>query len=133
MHGEKIGEKEMIEQSARVHNLQKIMNLMLGYGKREDDIPPYRAVGPVTEEEYLSRQERYDKQLREELKLDPEQLSLQEKIEKLRKHRFEQYDKLMDAAYERRGWTKEGVPRIERLKELGIDLPELVDIVKSLQ
>jgi len=133
MTGKKIGEKEMIEQSARVHNLQKIMNLMLGYGKREDDIPPYRAVGPVTEEEYLSRQERYDKQLREELKLDPEQLSLQEKIEKLRKHRFEQYDKLMDAAYERRGWTKEGVPRIERLKELGIDLPELVDIVKSLQ
>ncbi len=133
MTGKKIGEKEMIEQSARVHNLQKIMNLMMGYGKREDDIPPYRAVGPVTEEEYLSRQERYDKQLREELKLDPEQLSLQEKIEKLRKHRFEQYDKLMDAAYERRGWTKEGVPRIERLKELGIDLPELVDIVKSLQ
>src|SRR5690554_4232116 len=133
MTGKKIGEKEMIDQSARVHNLQRVMNIMMGYGKREDDVPPYRAVGPVTEEEYLSRQERYDKQLREELKLDPEKLSLEEKIEKIRQYRYEQYDKLMDAAYERRGWTKDGVPRVERLKELGIDLPELVEIVKAYQ
>jgi aldehyde:ferredoxin oxidoreductase len=35
----------------------------------------------------------------------------------------------MDAAYKRRGWTRDGVPTVERLKELGIDLPELVAIV----
>jgi aldehyde:ferredoxin oxidoreductase len=131
MTGKAIDEEEMLNQSARVHNLQKIISLMLGYGERKDDIPPYRAAGPVTEEEYLSRQERYDKQLKENLNVDPEQLSLQEKIAMLRKFRYEQYDKVTDAAFERRGWTKQGVPKLERLKELGIDLPELVEIVKQ--
>ena len=32
-------------------------------GLRKHDAIPYRSMGPVTEEEYLSRQERYDKQL----------------------------------------------------------------------
>jgi aldehyde:ferredoxin oxidoreductase len=39
----------------------------------------------------------------------------------------------VDAAYQRRGWTQNGVPKIERLKELGIDLPELLEIVKPHQ
>jgi aldehyde:ferredoxin oxidoreductase len=39
----------------------------------------------------------------------------------------------MDAVYRRRGWTRNGVPKIKRLKELGIDLPELVDIVAADQ
>ena len=133
MTGKPVDEEKMLEQSARVHNLQKIMSIMRGHGFREDDIPPYRAVGPVTEEEYLSRQERYDKQLKEQVGVEPENMSLQEKMEKLREFRFAQYDKLMDAAYKRRGWTKQGVPTIERLKELGIDLPELVEIVKPYQ
>ena len=106
---------------------------MMGYGQREDDIPPYRAIGPVTEEEYLSRQERYDKQLQENLKVDPTKMTLAEKRELTRKYRYEQYNKVIDAAYKRRGWNNKGIPTIERLKELGIDLPELVEIVKSYQ
>ena len=51
----------------------------------------------------------------------------------LRKHRVELYNKVVDVAYKRRGWTKNGVPTIKRLKELGIDLPELVEIVKPDQ
>ena len=51
----------------------------------------------------------------------------------LREHRMEMYNKVTDAAYKRRGWTKNGVPKIERLQELGIDLPELVEIVKNDQ
>ncbi|MBU8920787.1 MAG: aldehyde ferredoxin oxidoreductase C-terminal domain-containing protein, partial [Bacteroidales bacterium] len=43
------------------------------------------------------------------------------------------YNKVVDAAYDRRGWTRNGVPKIERLKELGIDLPELVEIIKDDQ
>ena len=50
-----------------------------------------------------------------------------------RKFRMKQYNDVVDAAYERRGWTKNGVPKIERLEELGIDLPELVEIIKSDQ
>ena len=31
------------------------------------------------------------------------------------------------------GWTRDGVPKIERLKELGIDMPRLVEIIKDDQ
>ncbi|HSG27624.1 MAG TPA: aldehyde ferredoxin oxidoreductase C-terminal domain-containing protein, partial [Candidatus Krumholzibacterium sp.] len=48
MTGDKLDEEKMLAQSARVHNLQRIMSRMLGFGTRKDDMPPYRAVGPVT-------------------------------------------------------------------------------------
>ncbi len=72
MTGEKLDEEKMLAQSARVHNLQRLMSVMFGFGRREDDVPPYRAIGPVTAEEYLSRAERYDGQLKSVLGLDPE-------------------------------------------------------------
>jgi len=132
MTGRKVDEKIMLDESAKVHNLQKIMGLMLGKNSFEDDIPPYRAVGPVTEEEYESRQERYDGQLKE-LGFDIDDKTTPEKMAILRKYRYEQYDKVQKAAYKRRGWNEKGIPKIERLKELGIDLPELVEIIEPLQ
>jgi aldehyde:ferredoxin oxidoreductase len=87
----------------------------------------------VTKEEYESRAERYDKQMKEIIGVDPEGKSTEEKMAIHRKHRVDLYNKVVDVAYERRGWTKNGVPKIERLKELGIDLPELVEIVKAVQ
>ncbi len=133
MTGKVLNEEEMLKQSARVHNLQRIIIRMLGYGTRKDDMPPYRAVGPVTKKEYESRAERYDTQLKELIGVDPEGKTTEEKMAILRKYREELYNKVVDAAYKRRGWTKNGVPTIERLKELGIDLPELVEIVKHDQ
>ncbi|MBU1243413.1 (2Fe-2S)-binding protein [Myxococcota bacterium] len=126
MTGEKLDEEKMLAQSARVHNLQRLMSVMFGFGRREDDVPPYRAIGPVTAEEYLSRAERYDGQLKSVLGLDPEKMTLDEKRAALRTHREAQYQKVMDAAYARRGWTPDGVPTKARLRELGIDLPELL-------
>jgi aldehyde:ferredoxin oxidoreductase len=35
-----------------------------------------------------------------------------------------------DAAYKRRGWNFDGIPTLERLIELNIDLPELVQIIE---
>jgi len=51
----------------------------------------------------------------------------------LRNYREEQYEKLLDAVYLRRGWTKNGVPKIEHLKSLGMDLPELIEVVAPYQ
>jgi aldehyde:ferredoxin oxidoreductase len=130
MTGKPLDEQKMLEQSARVYNLQRCLSVLLGYGRRHDDIPPYRAVGPVTQTEYESRAERYDKQLRENLNLDPEQLSITEKMAALRKYREEQYQIVTDAAYKRRGWNFDGIPTLERLIELNIDLPELVQIIE---
>ncbi len=133
MTGIPLDEESMLAQSARVHNLQRVMSRMFGFGTRKNDIPPYRAVGPVTKAEYESRAERYDKQMNEIIGIDPEGKNIEEKIKILREYRMEQYNKVVDSAYLRRGWTSNGVPKIERLKELGIDLPELVEIVKDDQ
>jgi aldehyde:ferredoxin oxidoreductase len=129
--GESLDWTELIRQSERVYNFQRVFNLRQGHGRRVDDYPPYRAMGPVTEEEYLSRAERYDKQLVEKLGLDPKALSVKEKIAALRKYREAQYESLIDAVFDRRGWTRDGVPTPEHLAEIGMDLPELMAVVRK--
>lgn len=108
-----------------------VFNLRVGFGTREHDYPPYRAVGPVTVEEYESRSDRYDKQLREIVGGEISQLSTAEKIALLRESREDQYNQLLDAVYERRGWTQNGIPTPEKLAALGIDLPEVLEVVRS--
>ncbi len=132
LSGVPIDEKKMLDQSARVYNLQRVLCLLLGFGTREHDKVPYRAMGPVTREEYESRAERYDKQLAA-IGVDVAGKATDEKLKVLRAHREQRYEKLADAVYARRGWTPDGVPRISRLKELGIDLLQIVDIVKNDQ
>ena len=129
--GVPLDEKKMLDQSARVYNLQRVLCRLLGFGTREHDHLPYRAMGPVTREEYESRAERYDKQLAE-IGVDASKPT-DEKVALLRAHREARYEKLADAVYERRGWTPNGVPRISRLEELGIALPRIVEIVKDDQ
>ncbi len=123
----------MVRQSERVYNFQRIFNIRRGYGLRKHDAQPYRACGPVTKEEYESRAERYDKQLKEQVNFDPGGKSTEEKMTVIRQYRENRYEQLLDAVYERRGWTKNGVPKIEHLKQLGMDLPELIEVVAPLQ
>jgi aldehyde:ferredoxin oxidoreductase len=120
---------DLIRMSERVYNFQRVFNIRLGYGRRFNDAIPYRSAGPVTEEEYVSRQERYDKQLVEKLGLDPGTMTTAGKVAALRAYREEQYEKLTDAVYERRGWTRDGVPTVETLRELGIDFADVVEVV----
>ncbi len=54
---------DLITMSEAVYNFQRIFNLKMGFGRRKHDHIPYRAMGPVTVDEYESRQERYDEQL----------------------------------------------------------------------
>jgi aldehyde:ferredoxin oxidoreductase len=128
--GQKVTVDDLIQQSERAYNFQRVFNLRLGFGTREHDYPPYRAVGPVTVDEYESRAERYDEQLRE-VGIDPENLKTEEKIAQLRKHREGRYEQLVDAVYVRRGWDENGVPTLETVKRLGIDLPEVVKIIEG--
>jgi aldehyde:ferredoxin oxidoreductase len=57
-------------------------------------------------------------------------MATEEKAAALRKHREAQYEKLKDAVYARRGWTANAVPKIETLKRLGIDFPEVLAAVE---
>jgi len=129
--GREVTKEDLITMSEAVYNFQRVFNIRLGKGLREHDAVPYRSMGPVTVEEYESRAERYDKQLQEVLGLDPAGMTTEEKLAALRKYREEQYQKLIDAVYERRGWTENGVPRLETLQRLGIDFPEVVAVVQK--
>ncbi len=128
--GKQIDQDGLILQSERVYNFQRVFNLRMGKGLREHDHAPYRSLGPATREEYLSRQERYDTQLRELQGLDPAKMSLDEKIAATRKYREQQFELLTDAVYRRRGWTSNGVPTPKHLKEIGMDLPMLLEVVE---
>jgi len=129
--GTKVTLDDLFLQSERVYHFQRVFNLRLGWGKRATDYPPYRAMGPVTVKEYESRTERYDTQLREEVGINPDGMTSEEKVAAVRKYREERYEQLLDAVYERRGWTKDGVPTLETIKRVGIDFPDVVKIIQQ--
>jgi aldehyde:ferredoxin oxidoreductase len=129
--GKETTPEDLISMSEAVYNFQRVFNLKMGYGTREHDTVPYRAVGPVTVEEYESRKDRYDGQLIEKYSMDISAMSSVEKVAALRKEREEQYEVLKDAVYERRGWTSNGIPTVETVKRLGIDFPEVMEVLKK--
>jgi len=129
--GKKTAPDDIIRMSEGVYNFQRIFNLKMGFGKREHDDIPYRAVGPVTVAEYVSRHERYDKQLIEKHGVDIAEKSTEEKISLLRGFREELYEQLKDAVYDRRGWNRNGIPTAETVKRLGIDFPEVLELLKT--
>jgi aldehyde:ferredoxin oxidoreductase len=131
--GREFNKKRLVEDSERVYNFQRVFNLRRGFGTRIHDRQPYRAAGPVTIEEYESRAERYDKQLMEKVGFDPANKTTEEKIKVLRRYREDQYELLQDAVYKRRGWNKNGVPTIDFLKKIGMDFPEVIEVVKNYQ
>jgi aldehyde:ferredoxin oxidoreductase len=128
-----VNSDELIKMSEKVYNFQRIFNLRQGFGRREHDTIPYRSMGPVTKEEYESRIDRYDTQLKELHILDPEGKGTEEKLKALRKYREAQYESLKDATYKRRGWTHGGVPTVKKVRELGIDFPDIVDLISQYQ
>ena len=88
------------------------------------------SMGPVTKEEYESRAERYDKQLKELIGIDPDgQVAPRRRWPIHREWREGRYNKLCDAVYARRGWTNNAIPTLETLKKFKIDFPEVVAVV----
>ena len=122
---------DLIKMSEAVYNFQRIFNLKMGFGRGEHDELPYRAMGPVTELEYESRAERYDTQLQEKYGVDISGKSTAEKMALLRRFRREQYEKLKEAVYKRRGWTADGIPTVETVKRLGIDLAGIIETLEA--
>lgn len=129
--GESLDWDGLILQSERVYNFQRAFNVRQGFGRRKDDYPPYRAMGPVFPDEYEARAERYDKQMKEKIGADPAGKSVQEKLAITREYRMRQYDQLVDAVFKRRGWTPDGCPTPEHLKRIGMDLPEVLEVVRG--
>jgi aldehyde:ferredoxin oxidoreductase len=57
-------------------------------------------------------------------------MSTAEKMAALRQHREAQYEKLKDAVYERRGWSRNAVPTVAKLTELGIGYTDVLAVVE---
>jgi len=132
--GWNVDKQELILQSERCYNWQRAMNVWLGRGCRTDDWIPYRSMGPVTEMEYLSRSERYDKQLVEQLnfsKKEVQAMDTKTKIKIIYDHRQNQYQKLADAVYYRRGWTPNGVPTPQKMKQLGFNDATMLSMLQK--
>ncbi|OQY08335.1 MAG: aldehyde:ferredoxin oxidoreductase [Desulfobacteraceae bacterium 4572_123] len=129
--GRKATPDDLITMSEGVYNFQRIFNLKMGFGRREHDTIPYRAAGPVTNEEYESRKDRYDGLLVEKHGVNIDGKSTAEKVAVLRKIREEQYEKLQTAVYERRGWTPDGIPTVATARRLGIDFPEVLEVLEA--
>ncbi len=127
--GRAVSPDDIVSMSERVYNFQRIFNLRMGFGTREHDTIPYRAMGPVTKEEYESRQERYDTQLKEKAHFDPTGKTTEERMEVLREYREAEYERLKDAVYARRGWNKNGVPTRDKIRALGLDYPDVVELL----
>ena len=129
--GIKAGPDDLIAMSERVYNFQRVFNLRMGFGRRLHDHIPYRAMGPVTADEYESRRDRYDKQLRDQHGIDIDGKTTVEKVALLRKRREQGYEKLKDAVYQRRGWTADGIPTVATMQRLGIDFPEVLEVLEA--
>lgn len=125
---------ELILQSERCYNFQRAMNVWMGRGQRKDDWIPFRSMGPVTEVEYLSRKDRYDKQLQEKLgypQKEVESMTVKQKLELIYEYRRNQYEKLADAVYYRRGWTPNGVPTPQKMKQLGMNDKKMLKMLQA--
>jgi aldehyde:ferredoxin oxidoreductase len=129
--GRKVGPDDLITMSEAVYNFQRVFNLKMGYGTREHDTVPYRSMGPVTQEEYRSRAKLYDTQLVEKYNMDIAGMDTQAKVAALRERREAQYELLKDAVYARRGWTANGIPTLKTVKRLGIDYPEVLEVLRK--
>ena len=99
--GFEVTAEDMRRAGERINNVARLFNVREGLG-RKDDTLPYKVMHlPVPDEGPSKGAYVSQKEL----------------------------DLLLDDYYEARGWTKEGIPTIEKLKELGMD--DLIHIVES--
>ncbi|MBW2449360.1 MAG: hypothetical protein JRE92_02905, partial [Deltaproteobacteria bacterium] len=49
----------------------------------------------------------------------------------LRRFRETLYEQLKDAVYKRRGWNSNGIPTIDTVTRLGIDFPEVLELLNA--
>ena len=121
--------EDLLFESEVAYTLHKLINLRQGFGTREEDAIPLRAMAPVYMNEFLSRKEYYEKYLAESASMEIQDKSDEEKLETLQAYRRLQYEKLCDSVYEAKGWDREGIPRKSTLMRLGFHDPKYLSIV----
>lgn len=116
--------EKIFEQTDRDINLQRVMNVLC-FGKEtaQHDWIPDRAIGPTEDALYELEENYNDQQLTKITDQKPDAIqamTTEEKRAMLMMQRKAQLRRLIDVYYAERGWTKDGVPKIETLKKIGL-------------
>jgi aldehyde:ferredoxin oxidoreductase len=93
--------EELREAGERISNLGRLFNIREGFTRKDDHLPPKIMSTPIPDDTVSKGSFITQKEL----------------------------DFMLDDYYAHRGWTREGVPTLEKLKDLGLD--DLADIVKE--
>jgi len=112
--------QDILDDSERLYILQKLLNLRHGKGRRANDQLPLRAMCPAFFNEYQSRAEYYDEWLRKNLGDGKLPASPEQRHKLLIEKRSEAYQQLCDIVYEKKGFTKEGIPRRETAEKFAL-------------
>ncbi len=120
---------DLLEESERCYLLHKLFNLRQGYGTREHDRIPLRAMAPVFIDEFHSRREYYLHYLEKHAGVKINGQDDGELLTTLQEHRRRQYEILTDTVYREKGFDSHGIPREETLERLGFTAPEYREIV----
>ena len=119
--GEKKSVQDILDDSERLHLLQKMINLRQGKGTRAFDQIPLRAMGPAYFNEYQSRSDYYDEWLKEHLEEEKDfPLSPEERHQALLKLRQDAYQKLCDEVYKAKGYNSTAVPLRKTLERFDL-------------
>jgi len=112
--------EDIIDDSERLHLLQKLINLRHGRGTRESDRIPLRAMGPVFFNEYEARSDYYDGWLKDRLGDEKIPADPRARHTLLLELRQEAYEKLCDEVYAEKGYTRDAVPLLELVEGFGL-------------
>ncbi|MCW4020942.1 MAG: aldehyde ferredoxin oxidoreductase family protein [Candidatus Bathyarchaeota archaeon] len=99
--GIEMSAEELRRTGERINNLGRLFNIREGLTRKDDHLPPKIMSTPIPDDTVSKGSYMTQKEL----------------------------DFMLDDYYAYRGWTKEGVPTLEKLKEVGLD--ELAHIVKD--
>ncbi len=122
---------DLLVESERCHLMHKLINLRQGFGTREHDKIPLRAMSPVFRSELKFRREYYEKYLVEKVGMEIVGKTDGEKLAAIHRYRLDQYEKLTDVVYRHKGYDRYGIPLEETLARLGLDNDEYLEIVRS--
>ncbi len=116
--------EKIFEQTDRDINLQRLMNVLaFGAQTGEHDCIPDRAIGPTEDSLYDAEKEYNDGQLSKILNkplADIAGMETTRKRELLMKHRQEELRKLIAVYYAQRGWSDNGIPKVDTIKQIGL-------------
>ena len=112
--------QDVLDDSERLHILQKLINLRQGRGTRSSDLIPLRAMGPAYLNEYETRADYYDTWLKEQIGEGKFPKDKEERHKLIIALRQKAYQNLCDVVYKEKGYNLDGVPLPETVNRFDL-------------